>query len=786
MKRIIGIMVLVLVMSGILVYSEEASTSRTWTKSDVVATDGTGNSYQIYTFEDQAVYIQLNKAFVYSGEGKIIGLVDKEKNIHIYGEGYLEGSVGPISNRFEGIGDIPSFSSYNTPLPDPPISVEESTPSPSLPPQFPENRAESIASRFGFNTDVTRDSQRTSGSYSYKQSKEILHFLPDGRVSVFNTQTKTSTDYDTYHGFIAAKYGFTNPEETGGGALKGGTTSYSKEKSFLHFYPDGSERIVRRSGDQEFYRMDISSEGEITVVFDDDFVRTLGRNMGGYSEHHTLVDSLYQDGLLDKTEYDLIKIQGKSVLDAIETIRSRLEFPARPAGAPAEGAPPKPAPPTQPTPQQRELATLWEIELTEGMTSEQLAEKIKKKREAAEVILNPPKPGTDTENYPFHLDQAVGVLGIQSGGLFVDPETGAQAVIERKPDGLYEVKSRRDRPESVPLGATWQKPRKDSAGNKIEGHYKDENGNAWDISGERDWVHTNDFDTWWAKHGFWSEKLFENARPLLQTAWATLGRFGEWRGISQAIAPEWTKSWTTASDSFFGRQINVVDAVPRAICESDDARSSDIEGENSLFIEGAGGTYQFVAALQAERSNGQTPILCNDDPEIKEEDRCPGELVCKDQLCYDNEDAEKPEAGYFYKIIWGVTAPQDQAYTPYIDEDGTSVKFNLKFKGASDWLYEREDGSAGDEVIELNNGAKDQGVVLDYSQVIHDEACIIFNEKYRPEDRSGEVIDREFCVTIKVAAPGAVEFETEDAEEKKPSATVSSGRVRGRSIFERS
>lgn len=439
-----------------------------------------------------------------------------------------------------------------------------------------------------------------------------------------------------------------------------------------------------------------------------------------------------------------------------------------------------PLPPTHPlSEQERAQASALGINL-EKMNAQETREKLEKLTRFSSAI---------TSKRDFVIDQEIiKELNIKEG-VYTDPLTGWQAVIKKNDQGNLFVERLLNRPEGVDLNAEWQLPTSDSRGNRIEGYYvNSETGDAWDINGETDWVHTRTFDKWFNEQSPIIKAVMEENKvnKFLSNAWKGIGSLGSWRGSSNWLAPDLTKDFVDFSDEYFGRKLQLGEHITKAYCEYDSRSSADIPGQSSLFIEGAGGTYQFVAAMQAERSGGQTPILCNDDPEIKEEDRCPGELVCKDQLCYDNEDAERPEAGYFYKIIWGVTAPQDQAYTPYIDEDGTSVKFNLKFKGASDWLYEREDGSAGDEVIELNNGAKDQGVILDYSQKIHNEACIIFNERYRPEDRSGEVIDRNFCVTIKVAAPGTVEFETEDAEERKPSATVSSGRVRGRSIFERS
>ena len=87
-----------------------------------------------------------------------------------------------------------------------------------------------------------------------------------------------------------------------------------------------------------------------------------------------------------------------------------------------------------------------------------------------------------------------------------------------------------------------------------------------------------------------------------------------------------------------------------------------------------------------ERSAETSPILCqkNPDQEAEEQWICDRHQVCvDDSFCYadkdDDEEADddEPLKGYFYKITWAVSAPQDEAYTPLVDENGVAVSFNI-------------------------------------------------------------------------------------------------------------
>ena len=123
-------------------------------------------------------------------------------------------------------------------------------------------------------------------------------------------------------------------------------------------------------------------------------------------------------------------------------------------------------------------------------------------------------------------------------------------------------------------------------------------------------------------------------------------------------------------------------------------------------------------------------------PEVKDEELKPSEIdeddepycskgqVCVNDFCYaDEDDNEKPDddiplKGKFYKIYWGVTAPQDESHTPYIDENRKAVKFNVRLEGDGEvWLYKTK-GAIERGVMELENGESDSGLIVKFLKKI--------------------------------------------------------------------
>ena len=196
----------------------------------------------------------------------------------------------------------------------------------------------------------------------------------------------------------------------------------------------------------------------------------------------------------------------------------------------------------------------------------------------------------------------------------------------------------------------------------------------------------------------------------------------------------------------------------------------------------ASGVDQPAGSIFAEVSPSTSPILCdrNTDEEAEEEFICNDGMVCKDNsFCYESEDDELPAQGFFYKITWGVSAPADAKFTPYVDEDGKAIKLNVALyrNGAAPlWLYE-SDTTTGDSVIELSNGDTYTETITRFvpTDLKFTKACIIFNSRYRIQDFVGDEIP-EICATFEISSQGQIEFAKSDRS--SPSVTPASGEVR--------
>jgi hypothetical protein len=239
-----------------------------------------------------------------------------------------------------------------------------------------------------------------------------------------------------------------------------------------------------------------------------------------------------------------------------------------------------------------------------------------------------------------------------------------------------------------------------------------------------------------------------------------------WEALSAWWMPETTRAWNKLASETFDKALLAEYIVPAAVCDYDAKHKAKKPGESAVFIEVAPGIVQFVGSIQAEKTAGKTAILCS-----YEGDTCPKDYVCKEGLCYENKDAEKPIQGHFYKITWGVTAPTDESFTPYIDENGIAIKFNLKFTDANWWLYNDEGGRGSKNTIELKNGARDGGVIAHYSEEEFDEICILFGASSK--DLGGNAV-KDICVMITTSEVGKSEFEI---SKETSSTTTESGEV---------
>jgi len=213
----------------------------------------------------------------------------------------------------------------------------------------------------------------------------------------------------------------------------------------------------------------------------------------------------------------------------------------------------------------------------------------------------------------------------------------------------------------------------------------------------------------------------KNYPAINNLLWGDQDWYQDWKGwADRTFAPMMGSNWFTS-----------------AICDQTQNRR-DMVPEGKAVIKTVSGTYQAVASIQMEKSDRKAPILCylNPDQEAAEQFICDKKQVCIEDLCYkdedrDNEpDEDKALEGYFYKITWGVSAPRDESLTPYVDENGVSVSFNIwlddhendKVDAGAKYMYYETGNVAGP--IELKNSGMDQGIITKYSDNEYEEACI--------------------------------------------------------------
>gem|GEM_PF-4232928 len=242
-------------------------------------------------------------------------------------------------------------------------------------------------------------------------------------------------------------------------------------------------------------------------------------------------------------------------------------------------------------------------------------------------------------------------------------------------------------------------------------------------------------------------------------------KISRYQGISHAI---FNMSWwvEAANNEDLRNLANFGEYVTANACRIDDKLSAKEPGQSARMVVTLGGSsIQAVGAIQAEKSSADKliPIRCEKNPneEAEEEYICRDGLVCKDNaFCYKDEDAKDPEMGHYYKITWGVTAPRDEKFTPYVNEDGVAVKFNIVFRGDGvKYVYKRSDGTSGTQVLELMNGENDGATLVRYLKQNYNEVCIDFDEQYAIRDEQDPTDHvQEICADIKVSVKGEVDY----------------------------
>ncbi len=224
-------------------------------------------------------------------------------------------------------------------------------------------------------------------------------------------------------------------------------------------------------------------------------------------------------------------------------------------------------------------------------------------------------------------------------------------------------------------------------------------------------------------------------QTVLESIYAVTSQIKSYPALSNLILGEVAKDWRTEMDKAFAPALGVNYFVS-AICEGRaDGGWMDIEPEGKAVIKTVSGTYQAVASIQMESSPETSPILChrNPDQEAEEQWICDRGQICVDEsFCYadkdrdDEPDDDKPLLGYFYKVTWSVTSPQDEAFTPLVDENGVAVSFNIFLNPGAIPLYNLDGNFASP--IQLKNGASDRDAIVKFSDKIYNQACIVWNQ----------------------------------------------------------
>lgn len=266
---------------------------------------------------------------------------------------------------------------------------------------------------------------------------------------------------------------------------------------------------------------------------------------------------------------------------------------------------------------------------------------------------------------------------------------------------------------------------------------------------------------WHFDGGFWSIAL--GRTNTQQVIGSILGWRPGWESLSLWWAPDITRSWQKNAQETFDQAMLTEYVVPKAICDYDEAHRVSRPGESATFIEVAPGVVQFVGSITAEKTPQAGPVLCSEELPCVEGE-CDEDGICR-------EDGQAVE-GFFYKISWAVQAPADESFTPFIDENGFAVRFNVRIFGEREtWLYPSS-GLGTDSTLKLENGASDRDTIVTYSPRDYNQVCILFGAP--PKDLSGEEV-HEICTDITPSTVGQIEW---DQAGRPSSSGSSTGNVR--------
>ena len=215
------------------------------------------------------------------------------------------------------------------------------------------------------------------------------------------------------------------------------------------------------------------------------------------------------------------------------------------------------------------------------------------------------------------------------------------------------------------------------------------------------------------------------------TVFGILGAYKPYDAVSNLlIGDEYMSDWRRTVDQwFYNSVLGGTDYWTSQICEQE----FDTIGESVAALQLPGGIFQLLAHVEAERSE-PVPLLCNPD----------GSCVQGSCRTFDNVCVTPPNQTiqqFFYKITYGVTAPSDQALTPYLDEQG-AIDFNLVITGPE------KTASLFTGFVPLKNGEVKKDVIVKYSSSLYTDICLIFGKK--PLNRDGSKVDK-ICNTLAVS-----------------------------------
>lgn len=280
-----------------------------------------------------------------------------------------------------------------------------------------------------------------------------------------------------------------------------------------------------------------------------------------------------------------------------------------------------------------------------------------------------------------------------------------------------------------------------------------------------------------------SQGALATAQIALESVYKITSNLKSYPAISNLLFgnADFYKKWRSDMDKAFAPMLGS-NWFPSAICENDELHWNDIEPEGKAVIKTVSGTYQAVASIQMERSPEASPILCHKNPDQEADELfiCDSRQVCvEDSFCYadqdrDNEaDGKEPLKGYFYKITWAVSSPQDEALTPFVDENGVAVSFNIFLYPGAVPLYNLNGNIASP--IQLQNGASDRDAIIKYSTNLYDQACIRWNQAPTTVNVPGGSKVEDVCFNVVASAVGQVNWERSGQE--AASVTVSHGEI---------